>query len=274
MKRVSFILLALALFASSCTSKFAKIQKSKDTEYKLKMAEQYYAKKKYNFAQQLFEDVFPFIKGTPQFEDVYYKFAYCSYYDKDYLNAENLFKNFVETFPNSTRAEECEYQRAYCYYKQSPKVDLDQTNTTKTIGLMQAFINTHPTSPRVKDATAIMDLCREKLETKEYKSAQLYYNLGYYKAAAINFTTVSENFPDSKRADEYKLQVIKAYYRYAEMSIPEKQTERFEKVLSECADFLERFKDSKYFAEAEKYKTLSNNNIKNLKNNEQAKKAA
>jgi outer membrane protein assembly factor BamD len=274
MKRVSFILLALALIASSCTSKFAKIQKSKDTEYKLKMAEQYYAKKKYNFAQQLFEDVFPFIKGTPQFEDVYYKFAYCSYYDKDYLNAENLFKNFVETFPNSTRAEECEYQRAYCYYKQSPKVDLDQTNTTKTIGLMQAFINTHPTSLRVKDATAIMDLCREKLETKEFKSAQLYYNLGYYKAAAINFTTVSENFPDSKRADEYKLQVIKAYYRYAEMSIPEKQPERFEKVLSECADFLERFKDSKYFAEAEKYKTLSNNNIKNLKNNEQAKKAA
>jgi len=272
MKRLLTLLLITGLL-TSCASKFARIQKSKDVDYKLKMAEQYYAKKKYNFAQQLFEDVFPFIKGTDKFEDVYYKFAYCSYYDKDYLNAENLFKTFVETFPNSKKAEECEYQRAYCYYKQSPKVDLDQTNTYKTIGLMQAFINMHPTSPRAKEATEIMDLCREKLEIKEYKSAQLYYNLGYYKAAAINFTTVSENFPDSKKADEYKLQVIKSYFKYAAMSIEEKQTERYEKVLSECADFLERFKDSKYFAEAERYKNLSNNFIKNLKH-EQVKKTA
>jgi outer membrane protein assembly factor BamD len=273
MKRLVILLSLVGLLTTSCTSKFAKIQKSKDVDYKLKMAEQFYAKKKYNFAQQLYEDIFPFIKGTPQFEDVYYKFAYCSYYDKDYLNAENLFKNFVETFPNSPRAEECEYQRAYCYYKQSPKVDLDQTNTNKTIGLMQAFINTHPTSPRVKEATAIMDLCREKLEAKEFRSAELYYNLGYYKAAAINFTTVSENFPDSKKADEYKLLVIKSYFKYAEMSIEEKQPERYEKVVSECADFMERFKESKLLSEAERYKTLSNNFIKNLRN-EQVKKAA
>ena len=88
----AFTLILLIGVLSACTSKFAKIQKSKDYQYKLKMAEQYYAKKKYNFAQQLFEDVFPYLKGTPQFEDIYYKFAYCSYYEKDYVNAENLFK--------------------------------------------------------------------------------------------------------------------------------------------------------------------------------------
>ncbi|MFK5098465.1 outer membrane protein assembly factor BamD, partial [Klebsiella pneumoniae] len=80
---------------------------------------------------------------------------------RDYLNAENMFKSFVENFPSSTKGEECEYMRAYCYYKQSPKIDLDQTNTTKTMGLMQAFISTHPTSKRVKDAVEIIDLCRE-----------------------------------------------------------------------------------------------------------------
>lgn len=273
MKRVFIFLLAIIVALSSCTSQFAKIQKSKDYKYKLKMAEQYYVKKKYNFAQILFEEVFPFLKGTPEFEDIYYKFAYCSYYEKDYLNSENLFKSFVETFPNSPRAEECEYMRAYSYYKQSPKVDLDQTNTNKAIGLMQAFINTHPTSKRVKEATEIMDLCREKLEQKDFKSAELYYNLGFFKAAAISFSNVAENFPDSKRSDEYKLLVIKSYYKYAEMSIPEKQEERYEKVLSECSDFIERFKGSKFSQEVERYKTLSNNFIKNQKN-EQVKKAA
>jgi outer membrane protein assembly factor BamD len=271
--RIALFLVSLTVLATSCSSKFGKILKSKDYEYKYKMAEQYYANKKYVYAQQLFEDIFPYVKGTPRYEDMYYKLAYSYYYQKDYANAENLFKSFVENFPTSTRNEECDYMRAYCYFKQSPKVELDQTNTNKTMQLMQAFINTHPNSARAAEAANIIDLCRDKLELKEYKSAELYYNLGYYKAAAIAFGTVSENFPDSKKADEYKLQVIKAYYRYAEMSLLEKQTERYEKVMSECNEFVERFTDSKFLEEVNKYKTETNNILKNLKN-EQTKKTA
>ncbi len=249
---------------TSCASKFAKVQKSKDYEYKYKKADEYYAAKKYIFAQQLYEEVSPFIRGTVRYEDLYYKLAYSYYYQKDYINAENLFKTFTETFPSSTHTEECEYMRAYTFYKQSPKVELDQTNTTKAIGLLQAFINTHPSSSKIKEANELMDLCREKLELKEFKSADLYYNLGLYKAAAIAFTTVSENFPDSKRSDEYKLLVIKSYFKYAEMSYEEKQKERFEKVLSECSDFKERFVDSKYSEEVNKYKLQTNNYLKKI----------
>ncbi len=266
------LILVVAVLLVSCSNKFSKTLKSKDYEYKYKMAEQYYAKKDYTKAQVLFEDIFPYVKGTSRYEDMYYKFAYSYYYQADYLNAENLFKSFVENFPNSTKGEECDYMRAYCYYKQSPKVDLDQTNTNKTMQLMQVFINTHPTSKRVQDATDIIDKCREKLEAKEYKGAELYYNLGFYKAAAIAFGNVSDNFPDSKKADEYKLQVIKSYFRYAEMSYEEKQRERFEKVISECVDFQDRFADSKHLEEVNKFKLQSTNYIKNQKN-EQAKKA-
>ena len=259
------ILLFSVLLLGSCSNKFSKIVKSKDYEYKHKMADKYYEQKNYGYAQQLFEDIFPYIKGTPGYEEACYKFAYSYYYQKDYLNAENLFKSFVESFPNSAKVEECDYMRAYCYFKQSPKIDLDQTNTNKTIGLMQNFINTHPNSLRGKEAAEIIDKCREKLEAKDYKSAGLYYNLGFYKAAAIAYGNVSDNFPDSKKADEYKLQVIKSYFKYAEMSYEEKQFARYEKVLSECADFVERFNESKYLAEVAKIKTQSNNFIKNLK---------
>jgi len=253
--------------------RFYKVLKSKDVDFKYKMAEQYYANKKYNFAQQLFEDLFPYIKGTDRYEDMYYKIAFCYYYQKDYINAENYFKTFTETFPSSKRGEECEFMRAYTFYKQSPKVELDQTNTNKAIGLMQAFINTHPASPKIKEANDIMDQCREKLELKDYKSAELYYNLGFYKAAALTFANVSENFPDSKNGDEYKYQAIRSYYKYAQMSYADKQEERFEKVLSECSDFSERFSDSKLLGEVNKIKTQSNNFLKNLKN-EQIKTTA
>lgn len=271
MNRIVVFLLAAGLLVS-CSNKFSKVLKSKDYEYKYKMAEQYYAKKDYTKAQVLFEDIFPYVKGTARYEDMYYKFAYSYYYQNDFMNAENLFKSFVENFPNSTKGEECDYMRAYCYFRQSPKIDLDQTSTNKTMQLMQAFINTHPTSTRVQEATDIIDKCREKLEAKEFKSAQLYYNLGFYKAAAIAFGNVSDNFPDSKKADEYKLQVIKSYFRYAEMSYEEKQIERFQKVIEECEDFSDRYADSKYLEEVNKLKLQSTNYIKNQKN-EQAKKA-
>jgi outer membrane protein assembly factor BamD len=141
--------------------RFSQILKSKDIDSKFKMDEQFYVNKKYNFAQQFFEDLFPYVKGTDRYEDMYYKWAYCYYYQKDYLNAENYFKTFTETFPSSVKSEECEYMRDYTFYKRSPTPELDQTNTNKAIGLMQAFINMHPGSPKVNEANHIIDLCRE-----------------------------------------------------------------------------------------------------------------
>jgi outer membrane protein assembly factor BamD len=253
--------------------RFSQILKSKDIDYKFKMAEQFYVNKKYNFAQQLFEDLFPYVKGTDRYEDMYYKWAYCYYYQKDYLNAENYFKTFTETFPSSVKSEECEYMRDYTFYKQSPKPELDQTNTNKAIGLMQAFINMHPGSPKVNEANHIIDLCREKLETKDYLNAQLYYNLGYYKAAAITFSGVLDNYPDSKNGDLYKYQEVLSYFKYAEMSYPDKQLERYEKVKADCSEFMDRYQGSKYTNEIQKIKTETNNLIKNIQN-EQAKKTA
>lgn len=264
-----FWTIILAVLLSSC-AKINKILKSNDPNYKLRMAEQYFVKKKYNNAQVLFEDIMPYFKTGKEFEDIYYKYAYCAYYQRDYLNAENLFKNFLEIFPNSTKAEELDYMRAYTFYKQSPKAELDQTNTIKTIGLMQAFISTHPGSFRNKEASEIVDICRVKLELKDYKSAQLYFDMGNFKASAVAFSSLLNNYPFSNTAEEYKLMIIKSYFRYAELSIEEKKNERFEMVISECNDFIDRFPESKMIKEAERFLNLSQTNIKNL-NNEQTK---
>jgi outer membrane protein assembly factor BamD len=268
----NFLFGVIILVLSACSNKLTKTLKSTDNEYKLKVAENYYVQKKYNNAQVIFEDLMPTFKGTPKFEDLYYKYAYTAYYLGDYSNAENLFKTFVETFPTSGKAEEADYMRAFCFYKQSPKSDLDQTNSTKAMGQMQAFINTHPQSVRVPDATKIIDEVRVKLEVKDYKSSQLYYNLGFYKAAAISFSSLIDNYPDSDKGDEYKLMVIKSYYLYANNSIEERQPERFDRVLTECSEFMDRFPQSKLAETVEYYKTKSLNNI-NTKN-EQIKKAA
>jgi len=259
--KVTVVCIAVLSLSTSC-SKYIKVLKSKDYDYKLKMADTYYAEKKYRQAQTLYEELFPIYKGSPQFEDLYYKYAYCHYKQKYYLSAENLFKGYLEVFSNSARAEEVEFMQAYSYYKQSPKPELDQSNTVKAMGMMQVFINTHPGSPRNKEAEEIIQKCYTKLETKEQMSAQLYYDLGQYRAAALAFNTLINNYPDSPKSDEYKLMSIRSYYRYAEMSIEEKQGERYEKVVVEVQDFQDRFPDSKLLKEAERFLTLSQNNLK------------
>ena len=262
----SVILIAIAIIGLASCSEFSKVQKSTDYDYKLRMADKYYVNKKYNYAQQLYEELFPLLKGQPQFEDVFYKFAYCSYYLKDWLQAENLFKQFTEVFPTSARAEEMEYMRAYTFYRQSPKQDLDQVNTQKTIGFMQTFINTHPGSPKIAEATDIIDKCRAKLELKEFKSAELYYNLGQYRASAIAFTSLMNDFPDSHKSEDYKLLVIKSYYLFALNSVDLKKVARFEHVVNECNDFTDRFPESKLLKDVERYQNLSQNNIKAIQN--------
>jgi outer membrane protein assembly factor BamD len=282
------ILFAVVVLFSSCSwhvpffgkgkkDRFSKVMKSSDYDYKLRMAEKYYIKKDYNHAQQLYDDLFKVMKGSDHYEDIWYKYAYCAYYLRDYLNAENLFKGFAEAFPNSAKSEEMEYMRAFTFYKQSPKVELDQTNTTKAMGFMQAFISTHPGSERIKDATEIIDKCRAKLELKEFMNAKLYYDLGIYpKAAALVFNNLMNSYPDSEKSDEYKLYIIRSNYQYATLSVEEKKEIRYEQVVTDCNDFIDRFPESKLKKEVQQYIDLANNHIKNIKalKNEQVKKTS
>ncbi|MFV0604656.1 MAG: outer membrane protein assembly factor BamD [Niabella sp.] len=266
-----FIFILSTILLVSCGPGMNKILKSKDPAYKLKMAEEFYSKKKYNKAMQVYEDIIPYYKSQPQFQDLYYKYAYSAYYLKDYINAENLFKTFLESFPNSTRTEEIEFMRAFTFYKQAPKPELDPSNTHKAIGYFQTFINTRPGSVRIPEADRLIDELRKRLEIKEYKSAKLYYDIGEYRAAGVTFTSLLENFPESNDADQYKLWAIKSFFKYAEMSIPEKKVEKFKQVVTETEDFYDRFPESKLRDEVDKYKNLSNTEIQKFSNNEQIK---
>jgi outer membrane protein assembly factor BamD len=111
------------------------------------------------------------------------------------------------------------------------------------------------------------------LEIKDFKSAQLYFDLGQFRAAGVAFSALLSSYPESQKADEYKLMIIRSYFKFAEMSIEEKKPERFEQVINECNEFVDRFPESKLRKEAEHFLNLSQTNIKNL-SNEQTKTPA
>jgi outer membrane protein assembly factor BamD len=264
MIRAFFTMLLVAIFAVSCTSKFEKIQKSRDYEYKLQKANEYYDKKQFAKANTLYEELLTIFKGTKSFEGLYYKYAYTFYYDKNYLAASYHFKNFADLFPKSPNAEECEYLNCLCLFNMSPDYTLDQTNTIKAIGETQSFLNANPQSKRVKEANKLIDRAREKLEKRDNYSAYLYYKISEYKAAAVAYEQIMRKYPDSPNEEYYQMMIAKASYKYAENSIPEKQEERFLRSVSDCADFITKFPKSRYRSEIEKINALSSQSLKKL----------
>ncbi len=259
---LSFIVISM----HSCTSEFEKIQKSKDYKYKLTKANEFYDKKQWSKANTLYEECLTIYKGTKDFEEMYYKYAYTFFNMQNYLPASYHFKNFADIFPKSAKAEECEYMNSICLYYQSPEASLDQTNTIKSISELQNFVNTHTDSKHVNEANKMIDNSREKLEEKDAYSANLYYKIGQHKASAIAFQQLLNRYPDSKSADYYGFMQIKSYVEYAKQSIEEKQVERYQKVSDDATDFVQKYPKSKYVSAVEQIKTLSLQSLKKISN--------
>jgi outer membrane protein assembly factor BamD len=267
LKKPSFLLfiLAGAILLSSCSG-YQKALKSKDVNYKLTKANELYDKKKFEQANTLYESLIPVMTHTRNAEPLYYRYAWSFYNMKDYLSASYHFKNYTDMFPSSKDADECEYMYGVSLYKMSPKPSVDQTNTAKALEALQSYINTHPDTKHMDEASKYILDCLHKLELKESDAAKLYYTIGQYKAATIAYKTVLRNYPESNSSDQYQYMMIKSLYNYAKASVPEKQEERYATVMNSYTELKENHPQSKYAVDAEKYYTLANNNIKRLRN--------
>ncbi|MGC4056956.1 MAG: outer membrane protein assembly factor BamD [Chitinophagaceae bacterium] len=252
------------LLLASCGG-FEKVRRSKDVNYRLAMAYKYFDKKEYLHANELFKDLMPVMKGTKNFEAMLYKFAYSYYNLRDWNNASYYFKFFTEVFPNSVHTEEASFLHAYSIYRMSPKVTVMQTNTEKALEVMQKFINDHPDSKSVDLAKGYIVEMQDKLEEKAALAAKLYYDISQYRAATVVYRNVQNDFPASKRMDEYQFMIVKAHYKFARESIKDKQEERYVNVINAYQEMVDNWPNSKYIKDAEKYFTLASINLKKIK---------
>ena len=262
-KNLLYLSIVLVLL-SSCNG-FEKIRKSSDVNYKLTKANEYFDKKEYQHANELYKELMPVMKSTRNYEALFYKYSYTFYYLKDYVEASYYFKNFTEYFPASKNAEECEFMSAVCLYKYAPKYTLDQTNTVKALEAMQSYVNKYPKSTRLADANKYVDDSRKKLELKQADAAKLYFNISQFKAATVAYKSVLRNYPESPNADLYQYMIVKSMCKFAKISIPEKQEERYANAISAYKDLKETYPQSTYIADADKLYNEANNNIKKIR---------
>ncbi|MEE1945403.1 outer membrane protein assembly factor BamD [Pedobacter sp. KR3-3] len=260
----------LLLGTSGCKSSFEKLRLSNDVGRKYQEGIRLYNKKDYSKALILFEGLAQKYRGTAEAEDLNYYYAFTLYRLKDYTTARYKFKEFADTYPASKNAEECRYMGAYCYYLDSPKSSLDQENTYKAIDALQLFINLYPKSDRAVQAAQYIANLRNKLETKAFENAKMYYELGgydvtNYKSAVVALKNAQIEFPDIKFAEEMNLLIVKSQYMFAKNSYPNRQEDRFNEAIGYYNEFIEAYPNSKYAKEAKQLKDDSEAGIANAK---------
>ena len=238
--------------------------KSKDYEYKYAQALNFYDAGKYDYAKQLLDQVKGYYRSNKEFEDIFLKYAYCSYHLKDYLLAAHHFEQFVVTFPNSTYKQDAEYMAAYSNYQQSASYRLDQTATEDAIDEFQLFINRNPESEKVEASNRIIDELRSKLELKAFENAELYHKIGEYQSAIHSFENILKDFPETKRTEEIRYNLVQSAYHLATKSTLKKQEERYKVAVDKAQLFKKKFPSSSHLYEVEKVLINSNYKIKIL----------
>jgi outer membrane protein assembly factor BamD len=255
------LIITVSLLGTSC--KYQKLLKSNDNELKYTKAKEYYEKRDFAKAMELFEQIIPIFRGTDRGEEINYLFSYCNYYLRDYVMAGHYFRRFASQFPNSEYTMEASFMSAYCYYLDAPKHSLEQETTRKALTEFELYIIRYPTSDKIPECNKLMDELRYRLETKSYENAMLYYKLGQYKSAIIALKSSVREFPDSKYREDLHFHIAKASYLYAVNSIYTKTTERLNEAAKENRTFLRLFPEGKYSKEVQR---MSEDISKRLKN--------
>ena len=249
MKKIVLLLVVL-VFLASC-SEYQKALKSEDPAVKLEMATKMYEAKKYNKAIRVFEQIASVYRGKPESENLYFMFSQSYFKSEQYYLAGYQFESFVSSFPKSDKAQEASFLGAKSYSMLSPVYSLDQTDTTKAIEKLQAFIDTYPNSIYLAEANVIMKNLNEKLERKVFENAKGYNTISDYKSALVALDNFVADFPGTPFKEEALFYKYDSAYQLGINSVPAKMEERLNVAKVAYANLIKFKADTKYKKQAD-----------------------
>jgi outer membrane protein assembly factor BamD len=269
MKRNIILVVLATLLLSSC-GEYNKLLKSTDYDYKYEAAKCYYTAGKYSKAATLLGDIIMQLKGTDKAEESLYMLAMSSYNQEDYVTASHYFTTYYTSYQKGTYSELSRFMSGKALALDTPEPRLDQTNTAKAIQELQAFVDIYPQSKFKNEAQQIIYSLQDKLVTKEFYSAKLYYNLGTYmgnnySSCIIVAQDALKDYPYTKLREELSILIVRSKYEVAIQSIIDKKTDRYRDAIDECYAFKNEFPESKYTKEVDKIFAEASQTIKTTK---------
>lgn len=238
-------MLALAL-AGACKSEYELLLEGNDADAKYAAAFDYFNQGKYSKSSQLFESLSYITSGTERDDTVQYYWGLSNYRFKDYLTAETNFEKFLTNHPRSRFAESAQFLRVDCLYKATLRYELDQTPTYKAITAISEYLMTNPDNTHQAVCSRMLADLNERLDKKAFENARLYYKMEKYKNARVALKNVLKDDADNIYREDILYYTAMSAYKYAQMSVPEKQKERYLAFIDDYYNFIGEYPDSQY----------------------------
>ncbi len=235
-----FTILAL----SSCKSQYELLLNSVDADAKYKAAFDYFEKKKYNRAAALFESLTMLTEGTERDDTVRYYWGLSNYKQKDYYTAETNFQRFLEVYPRSPFASEARFLRIDCLYRSTLRYELDQSPTYTALNAMTEYLREYPDNEHLSKCEEMISDLNERLDRKAYEGAKLYYKMEDYLAARVALKNVLKDDSDNIYREDILYYIAMASYKYASLSVPAKQKERYLTFVDDYLNFIGEYPES------------------------------
>lgn len=239
MRKLLFLLTAALLFASCRSSDLIRPGDSLEVAYEKAMSQ--YEQENYSEAAEAFETVISIGRGTDIGQNAQFYLAESYFKNNRYLLAASEYERYAQFHPNSERREEADFKRSLSYYNLSPRYRLDQTYTHQAIENFRLFLDRFPNSEYADEAGEYISELRNKLARKSYSAGEFYKRTNQYRAAAVYFDIVIDNYPESEWAERSLVDQMESYILYAENSVPDRQEERFEMALESYETYLQLF---------------------------------
>lgn len=242
-----FLALAVLAFAvTSCKTEYEILLEGNDVDAKYAAAFDYFNQGKYSRSSQLFESLATVSGGTERDDTVQYYWGLSNYRWKDYYTAETNFSNFLSNHPLSPFAQDAYYYRIDCMYRETLRYELDQKPTNLAVAAISQYLSSYPDTPYRTICNHMLDDLGERLDKKAFENARLYYKMEDYKAAITAFRNVLKDDADNIYREDILYTLAMASYKYASMSVPEKQKERYLVFVDDYLNFIGEYETSEY----------------------------
>lgn len=247
MKIRTFILAITTLaLAVSCKSQYEMLLNSNDVDAKFDGAFAYFNEGKYSKAASLFESLSVLTNGTEKDDTVRYYWGLSNYKFKDFYTAETNFDKFIESYPRSPFASDARYLRIDCLYRQTLRYELDQSPTYKAMTAISEYIIEYPENTHMQECRDMLQELNDRLDRKAYESAKLYYKMEDYLASRIAFRNVLKDDAENIYREDILYYIAMSSYKYAHLSVPSKQKERYLTFVDDYFNFIGEIPDSHY----------------------------
>lgn len=247
MKLRNILVVLISVIAiASCKSQYEIMLNSNDADAKYEAAFNYFNEGKYAKAAALFESLSVLTDGTERDDTVRYYWGLSNYKFKDYYTAETNFEKFIESYPRSPFSSEARYLRVDCLYRQTLRYELDQNPTYKAMNEISEYIIEYTSTPHLQECRDMLSDLNERLDRKAYEAAKLYYRMEDYLASHVAFKNVLKDDSDNMYREDILYYIAMSSYKYAHLSVPAKQKERYLVFVDDYLNFIGEIPQSHY----------------------------